>query len=230
MDLSWGGIILFLAFVAVSYLSSVVNRRNIDTNAEQVKNEAVGLVNEVAKDALGDLRAATQMLLSEGEKRARLEGQVGQLVNQLNEERRRADSASLKSSHQDEQITKLYNQVQVVDETLKAVKTQLTRVQREKAELETTLADERQAYEELMTSIEHRIEQAVSDVRDQMQHHYESKIAQLEQQIRNKDLEIEQLKSKIQEETHHEEPTITPQPITTADDATITKPDSSSSN
>lgn len=223
MNLSWGGIALFLAFVAVSYLNAMVNRKNIDAKSEQVKNEAVGAVNEIARDTLSDLRNATQMLLSEGEKRARLEGQVQQLVHQIGIERNRADDARLKSLKQDEQITSLYNQVQSQGDDIKTLKGRLTQVQREKQELEDTLASEREAYEQLMTSIEQRIEQAVSDVRHQMQQHYEQKIALLEEQIRAKDAQIEQLKIKLAEEsTSHETTTDSTHTITADDGIAIT--------
>lgn len=237
MDLSWGGLILFLAFVVVSYLNAMVNRKNIDVKGEQVKNEAVGAVNEIARDTLSDLRNATQMLLSEGEKRARLEGQVQQLVYQVGVERTRADEARLKSVKQDDQITALYNQVQKQGDDLKTLKGRLSQVQLEKIELEATLAEERKAYEELMTSIEQRIEQAVSDVREQMRQHYEQKIASLEKQIREKDAQIEQLQSILDKESQSHETlnsntrTITPSPGTsiTGDNGTgnhrSTRPD-----
>ena len=234
MNFTMEQILLFLGFTLVTYLASIVNRRNVDSKGEQAKNEAVGAVNKIATEALSDVRNATKTLLSESEKRARLEGKVEQLAKQVESERTKSEKAALKAALQDKQITTLFNDLQDMSGKLNTVRQRLAEVEEEKAllvedkrKLENALDKKGDAYDELIASIQGRIDEAVSDVESKLRQHYQEKISLLEQQIHNKDLEIEHLKSKIEEETHHEDPTNTPKSIPTNDATTIPNADSS---
>ncbi|MGJ3241173.1 MAG: hypothetical protein ACFE0Q_20855 [Anaerolineae bacterium] len=205
MDLSFESIILFFAFVVISYLFSRVQ-------SAQAKTKAVETVNDIAKDAYSELRSATKLLLSEGGKRARLEGQMMQLMRQLNTERQRADSTR-------DQITQLYNDMQKVNDQLDNLETQLARANRDKERLAKELAEVEANREELINSVPAQIDAAVSAVRDKMRQHYENKIDQLERLIEQKDYEIAQLKSQLRGQTHHEIHTTHPDSNLDTDDA-----------
>ncbi|PSN79610.1 hypothetical protein C8B47_10760 [filamentous cyanobacterium CCP4] len=216
--ITWGGIGLFFAYTLVTFLVSIVHRRNMETKGEEVKNESVAAVNKIAIDALNDVSEAraelAQMakdLQAEREKRAYVEGQVEQLSTQSTQAKTRADNAQVQLALQDKQITKIYNDFQKMSDQFVTIKDRLSKVEaerdkliREKSALHKELEEKGTAYEELMASIQDRIDNAVSDVRAELKQHYEDKILELDALISVKNDEIAQLKLQIQEETLNE--------------------------
>lgn len=207
--LTWGSVILFLAYVGVTFIASIVTRRNVDAKGEAIKNETVATVNVIAKDALVDSRLARDELADEREKRARLEGQVAQLSNQATYEKDRADKAQTKLAFQDDQITKLFNQVQYMSDQMKDFEDRLEQAEAEKQQLiadkttlQTELSQKERAYDELLQSLQSRIDAAVANVRSEIETTYQHQLDQLNEQIREKDTEINKLKSKLKETTH----------------------------
>lgn len=214
--MDWANVFLFLAFTLVTYIGSVVNRRNAETKGEEVKNDAVSTVNTIASDALKDMREARDELKKMGEdlqkereSRAYVEGQVEQITAQASQEKNRADKAQIKMALQDEQITKIYNQLGLMTDEFDTLKARLANVEAErdqlisdKARLTIENTEKDTAYETLMASVQGRIDQAVSDVRLELKQHYQTKISKLEALINAKDEEIAKLKSQIMEETH----------------------------
>lgn len=213
--LTWGSIGLFFAYTLVTFLVSIVQRRNIKSQGEEVKNESVSAVTKIALNALDDVEKARaelkQMandLQAERERRAYVEGQVEQLSTQSTQAKTRADNAQVQLALQDKQITKIYNDFQKMSDQFVTIKDRLSKVEaerdkliRDKAELETALEEKGTAYDELMASIQERIDKAVSDVRAELKQHYEDKISELDALISVKNDEIAQLKRQIQEET-----------------------------
>lgn len=217
--MDWTSISLFLAYTLVTFLVSVVNRRNTETKGEAVKNEAISTVNGIATDALKDVSKTREELdlvrtelQKEREARAYVEGQVEQISAQATQEKARADKAQIKMTVQDGQITRIYNELKQITDEFDVVKRRLAKVEaerddliRDKARLITDLSAKGTAYDNLMASVQDRIDQAVSDVRLELKQHYQEKISKLEAQINAKDEEIAQLKLQL-EETSHEKP------------------------
>lgn len=236
MDFTIEQITLFAIFTLITFgqgiAQAVVNRRQVNNQGEEIRNETMSAMNDIAKDALGDFRSASNNLYGEVEKRAKLEGTVEQLVRDLELERIRANQAEAavaeqngKSEERDKQVTKLFNQVQEISEELTSVKQRLEQAEKDKARLikekdllQVSLGERESDYDSLMESVQSRIDKAVSDVREELRQDYERQLENLRQQIRDKDVEINMLKAKLQEESPDEKNSPT-QPIPYPDDS-----------
>lgn len=246
MEITPVSIAMFFLYTLVALLAALVARIGVGTMGEKAKNQAVAAVTTMVADAVKDraeisdkLLDVTSKLHDEREHRARLEGKVETLMNQTATEKSRADSAYETLAKQTSQIDKLSSEVDKLTNEIGIIRERLATVEAEKRVLEaeknrlvndlTTQGDE---YRKLMETIQARIDKAVADVREELRLDYEKRIAKLEKEISDRDIEIADLKAKLKESESDEKSTA-PSSATAADtelDSTITSTGSNGSS
>jgi chromosome segregation ATPase len=196
-------IVIFVNMLII-VIGHFVTRIGISNMTEKAQAQAVQTVTANFGKALADAG-------DEREKRAKLEVRVDTLNTQLTEQTRRADTANERLASQSTQINKLTGEVTNLTTEIKQIRDRLVVVEGEKKalegekqKLENALNEKGEEYQKLMISIQEKIDKAVAEVRAELSQSYETRIKELETQIRSRDEEIAQLKALLKEREANE--------------------------
>ncbi len=208
-------ILLFALYTCIMLVSSIVlssvRKRDEATNNERVQNQAIATVNEHFSDAIEEVKLARKEASVARDKHAHLEGRVEELMRQTTEEKQRADSYVEKHVLQDHQISDLKKNMDelkkeqaLILKRLSQVEDEKKALEQEKEQLEKTLNTQSEDHQAFMKNVQQRIDEAVENVRVELKAHYETRINELVEQIRQRDKEIAQLKSQLEEKSHEQ--------------------------
>jgi len=229
------GVALFGAWTLITILGNVVTAviasKNTRVMGEKVQIDAVAAVTDMVKDAVIDARTTRDELSKYKERSARLEGMVEGVMKQSLEDRKTAKKSSETITRQGVHIEELEKKVKSLNDEIKLIRQQLAQVEHEKAtleeekkSLEETLDTRSEEYKALMHSVQQRIDKAVADVREELTEHYEARIAELNEEIQQRNEEIARLNQLLKEKSHETQPQQIPNPATSSDSIPTPKP------